>query len=150
MLVVADVEKGWSMKRAWLGTVLLVSCLVGTPTALRAGDVKIPGGQTDAPNEKPKPWLLHLPGIAGDTRIDRRLLQGIRDAGFGGDIEIYDWTGDHPGLAALPALQFNDAEAQKIADKSTAHYRAHPKTPILITSHSGAQGLSVWSLFYVP
>jgi hypothetical protein len=150
--MMADVENGWSMKRAWLGTVLLLSCLVGMPTALRAGDVKVPGASAhaDAPTEKPKPWLLHLPGIAGDTRIDRRLLQGIRDAGFAGEIEIYDWTGDHPGLVALRARQYNDAEAQKIADKITDHYRADPKTPILITSHSGGTGLCVWALEKLP
>jgi hypothetical protein len=148
----ADVKKGWSMKRAWLGTVLLVSCLVGMPTALRAGDVQVPGAvaHADAPSEKPKAWLLHLPGIAGDTRIDRRLLQGIHDAGFAGETEIYDWTGDHPGLVALKARQYNEAEAQKIADKITAHYRADPKTPILITSHSGGTGLCVWALEKLP
>src|SRR3954452_23957740 len=132
-------RKIWlDMKRAWVGILLLVACLLGASTGLRAGDVKSPTTvQPVAPAERSKPWLLHLPGIAGDTRIDRRLLQGIHDAGFDGQTEIYDWTGDHAGLVALKALQYNQAEAQKIADKITAHYRADPRAPILITSHSG-------------
>jgi hypothetical protein len=117
----------------------------------RAGDVKVSGvPQHVAPIEKPKPWLLHLPGIAGDTWIDRRLLQGFHDAAFAGEIEIYDWTGDHAGLVALKARQYNDAEAQKIADKITARYRADPRTPILLTSHSGGTGLCVWALEKLP
>src|SRR3954453_22859974 len=116
------------MKRVRVGILLLVACLLGAPTPLRAGDVKSPAApRAAAPAARSKPWLLHLPGIAGDTRIDRRLLQGIHDAGFAGQTEIYDWTGDHAGLVALKARPYNEGEAQKIADKITAHYRADPR-----------------------
>jgi hypothetical protein len=146
-----DRKKRWDMKRGWVGMVLLVVCLLGGPAALRAGDVKSAAApRAEARARRSKAWLLHLPGIAGDTRIDRRLLQGIHDAGFNGQTEIYDWTGDHAGIVALKARQYNQGEAQKIADKITAHYRADPRTPILITSHSGGTGLCVWALERLP
>src|SRR4051794_36996227 len=46
-------------------------------------------------------YLLHVPGIAGETQIDHTLTDGFKDGGFKGKIEIYDWTGDRKGIAAL-------------------------------------------------
>src|SRR5438105_1266780 len=64
----------------------------------------------------PHAYLLHLPGIGGYRGIDRRMLQGLRDGGFEGEIEPYDWTENDPGLAALLADQRHKIEAKKVSN----------------------------------
>lgn len=98
----------------------------------------------------PKPYLLHLPGIGGHMRIDDLLLSGLRSGGLDAEVEIYDWTGQISGLAALVNYERNQQESQKIADKLTAIARANPERRIIITSHSGGGGLAVWALERVP
>lgn len=95
-------------------------------------------------------YLLHLPGIAGARGMDRLMLSGLRDGGYTGEIETYDWTEHDPGLNALMAYQRNQSEAQKIADKLAEKFRADPSLHIMITSHSGGTGLAVWALEKLP
>lgn len=75
---------------------------------------------------------------------------GLRDAGYDGALDIYDWTGDAPGLGALLAYKRNHAEAKKIAQLITRHYRAHPNHHIILTGHSGGTGLAIWALEDLP
>ena len=95
-------------------------------------------------------FLLHLPGIAGETQLDHRLVNGMKDAGFAGPTEIYDWTGDNKGIPALVNRQRNDREAQKIADKIVARRKEDPRGQILLTGHSGGTGLAVFALEKLP
>src|SRR5688500_16516887 len=62
-------------------------------------------------------YLLHLPGVAGETRVDHGFIEGIKAGGFEGETEIYDWTNNDPGLGALRARKRNDQEAAKVAEK---------------------------------
>lgn len=95
-------------------------------------------------------WLLHVPGIAGECRIDQTLVSGIREGGFKGGSEIYDWTGVNKGIAALMNRERNDTEAQKIADKIVAQRKKDPEGRILLTGHSGGTGLIVFALEKLP
>ncbi len=109
-------------------------------------------GQETRPAEKPigKDYLLHLPGIGGAKRIDRNVTTGIRDGGFDGEIEIYDWTEKDPGMHALLAYDRNHKEAKLIADKIAARAAAEPGGKIFLMSHSGGGGLAVWALEDLP
>jgi pimeloyl-ACP methyl ester carboxylesterase len=98
----------------------------------------------------PKPYLLHLPGIGGHMLIDDRVTTGLRIGGINGEIEIYDWTHGNPGLPALGGYDRNQAESQKIADHLAELYRADPKRPIILTSHSGGGAMATWALEKVP
>ncbi len=95
-------------------------------------------------------YLLHLPGIAGARGVDRMMTSGLRDGGYTGPIETYDWTGQDPGLRALMAYDRNQVEAQKIAERITERFRADPTLKIIITAHSGGTGLAVWALEKLP
>ena len=97
-----------------------------------------------------KAWLLHLPGIAGERRIDRELIRGFEQAGFTGKTQIYDWTEHDPGLDALLAYKRNHHEAHKVADLITKQFRADPDIQIILTGHSGGTGLVVWALEDLP
>jgi hypothetical protein len=98
----------------------------------------------------PHTWLLHLPGIAGIKWVDREMTAGLRDAGYSGAMDVYDWTANDPGLSALMAYKRNQVEAQKVADMITARFRAEPDVRIVLTAHSGGTGVIMWALEKLP
>jgi len=124
----------------WL--VVAIALLPGLAAADQAPD---PGKVQSA-----DAYLLHIPGIAGEARIDHMLIDGIKAGGFKGKIEIYDWTGDKPGIAALMNRKRNDEQAQKIADKVIARRKLNPEAQIVLTGHSGGTGLIVFALEKLP
>lgn len=105
---------------------------------------------TVAPAPVLPPWLLHLPGIGGQRSIDVAMTRGFKQGGFGGDVEIYDWTEHDEGLHALIALDRNHKEARLIAQKITERFDKDPSAPIYLSSHSGGGGLAVWALEDLP
>ncbi|HEX8911143.1 MAG TPA: hypothetical protein VF796_02205, partial [Humisphaera sp.] len=102
------------------------------------------------PIDTSKAWLLHVPGIAGESHIDHTLFAGMRDAGFAGPLELYDWTGLRKGLAALINREQNEAEAQKVADKIVAQRKRDPNGQIVVTGHSGGTGIVIFALEKLP
>ncbi len=98
----------------------------------------------------PRPYLIHLPGIGGERRIDHRMTEGLIAGGYAGDLEIYDWTHSSPGLTALLSYKHNLEEAQTVADKIVAIHRREPDRPIYLTGHSGGTGIAVWALERLP
>jgi hypothetical protein len=106
--------------------------------------------QAAGPIDTAHAWLLHVPGIAGVTQLDQTLTDGIRDGGFKGEIEVYDWTGEQRGIAALVNRERNEREAQKIAKRILEHRRKRPNVPILLSGHSGGTGIVVFALEKLP
>jgi hypothetical protein len=100
--------------------------------------------------DPPRPFLLHLPGVSGESVVDHTFVEGLKRARLDASIEIYDWTENDRGVPALQAYERNQKEAQKIADKVTAHLRAAPGVTIYLTSHSGGAGLAAWALEKLP
>lgn len=97
-----------------------------------------------------KPYVLHLPGVSGTSHIDYTLREGLKKSGFDGPFEIYDWTCNDPGLAALRARERNEKQAQIVADMIAKQFRAHPGQPIWVTCHSGGAGPATWALEKLP
>jgi hypothetical protein len=97
-----------------------------------------------------KPFVLHLPGVSGESIIDHDLRDGLRKAGFDGEIHIYDWTCHDPGIPALHNRQRNEDQAAVVAGHIEKQFRARPDVPIYLTSHSGGAGPAVWALEKLP
>jgi hypothetical protein len=97
-----------------------------------------------------KPYVLHLPGVAGTSVVDYTLRDGLKAGGFDGAFEFFDWTCNDPGIPALHARQRNEEQARLLADKLIAQYRAHPDQPIYLTCHSGGSGPATWALERLP
>lgn len=131
------------MKHGVLGLVLLLVAFVAAP--VRAAE------KAGTPQEKAanKGWLLHLPGIGGHAGIDDDLIQGLRQGGFGGEIQLYDWV-LNPGIPALRAQEHNRKEAKKVAALILDRRKAHPNEPIVLTGHSAGTGVAVWALEGLP
>lgn len=128
---------------AAVGVLAFVALLASTATAAPATR---PAAAVDASAA----YLLHVPGIAGETPIDHALVDGMKGGGFSGTSEIYDWTGENKGISALRNRERNEKQSQLIADKIIARRKAHPAGQIVITAHSGGTGLVVWALERLP
>jgi len=107
-------------------------------------------GVAQAATPTTQPLLLHLPGVGGYRGIDQNMLRGLREGGVNDDFEVYDWTLNHPGLAALHGYDQNLKQAQHLADILTARARAYPDSPIVLTSHSGGGAIAIWALERLP
>jgi pimeloyl-ACP methyl ester carboxylesterase len=123
-------------------TVLLLTLVIAAPA----------WSQKTAKETEPatRPYILHLPGVAGTTWLDRSMITGLKNAELNATMEIYDWTCDDPGMNALHATKRNYEQAQKIADQITAYARKHPGLPIVLMSHSGGGALAAWALERLP
>ncbi|QOV87805.1 alpha/beta fold hydrolase [Humisphaera borealis] len=111
-------------------------------------------GRADLPDpmrvDSKDAYILHVPGIAGEAGIDHFLIGGLKDGGFKGKAEIYDWTGDEKGLKALMNRRRADEEAAKVAEKVIAFRKANPKGQIMLTGHSAGTGVIIFALEKLP
>jgi pimeloyl-ACP methyl ester carboxylesterase len=131
------------LRHCWI-TSLLISLIAGCSPA--ASDAVAPPPDRAVA----KPYLLHLPGISGSRYIDHSVTRGIKEGGFDGEIEIYDWTANDPGVGALLAFDRNHKEAQVISDILAKHHVAQPDSKIYLLAHSGGCGLAIWALEDLP
>ena len=101
---------------------------------------------------KPDPHerAIHLPGIAGALRLDREFVQGLRDGGYPGDIDIYDWTAGDPGINALRARKRNEAQAERLALSIAKLLKDDPDAKVRLVCHSGGAGIAAWALEALP
>ena len=74
----------------------------------------------DAPKDT---WLLHLPGIGGEMRIDHLFTQGLLTGGVDADLEIYDWTGTDRGMIALMQVKRHQEQSSIVAEMIEKHVR---------------------------
>lgn len=98
----------------------------------------------------PKPFVLHLPGVAGTSPFDQRFVQALQAGGVNATFAIYDWTCNDPGMNALHAYARNQQQAKKIADALAGRYHDDPRGTIFLTGHSGGAGLVIWALEKLP
>jgi pimeloyl-ACP methyl ester carboxylesterase len=103
-----------------------------------------------AKERDPHEYAIHLPGIAGSQRLDRSFVQGLRDGGYPGTIDIYDWPGADPGLGALFARQRNEGQADKLAAIVQQIYKKDPDAKVRVVCHSGGAGIAAWALERLP
>ncbi len=122
--------------------VLLLLVVLGLSCAPNVADAP--------PKPLPAPVLIHLPGIAGEMPIDRRLVKGLVKGGVAPKGQITDWTREYRGLLALGQLDHNKIEARKLAEQITTIYRDDPRTKIILTGHSAGTGIAVWTLELLP
>lgn len=106
--------------------------------------------QPVAESPPPPPVLIHLPGIGGEMSIDHHLVNGLRDGGVADSYQIIDWTGSDRGPRALGNLKRHREQAERVAKKIEAIYRADPRTPIILVGHSAGTGIAVWALEDLP
>jgi pimeloyl-ACP methyl ester carboxylesterase len=130
----------------------LMGCVASPMTAVvpTTRPAVVPVTVTEIPRPTLPPYLLHLPGIGGTRSHDRAMIRGLQQAGFTGETQIYDWTGEDTGLKALLDSDRDRQQARAVADMIAKRFDANPKERIILTSHSGGGGIAVWALEDLP
>jgi hypothetical protein len=95
-------------------------------------------------------YLIHLPGIAGDTPFDRWWMDALDEGGAADRSRLYDWTCNDPGIDALQAQDRNRGQAKIVAGLIASRLRADPAAKIVLTAESGGTGIAVWALEALP
>jgi hypothetical protein len=113
------------------------------------------GCQAPAPSPpKPLPpgstYLLHLPGIMGDTPFDHWWIDALKEGGAADRVQLFDWTCHDPWIDALLAYDRNHIEATKVARLIAGRRRADPTGKLILTAESGGAGILVWALERLP
>lgn len=98
----------------------------------------------------PKPYLLHLPGIGGETAGDDLFLVSLTSGGFDADDHLFDWTNHQLPLQALRAYKANHRQAKKIAALIEGARRENPLRKIFLSAESGGAGPAIWALEDLP
>jgi len=95
-------------------------------------------------------YIVHLPGIAGETDFDRMWVEGLGEGGLADHLEVYDWTKPNIWIAALHAYDHNRAEARVISSRIAAKLKADPQARIILTGWSGGCQVAIWALEELP
>ncbi len=92
-------------------------------------------------------YAIVLPGIEGFSRWNRKIVQGLVDAGVPCAIEIHDWThGRFWSLYTLRDRRRHVRQAEEIAGRIAAYRERQPHSPVWLIGHSGGGAMAVLSL----
>jgi pimeloyl-ACP methyl ester carboxylesterase len=97
--------------------------------------------------------IIVLPGIEGQSSLNRNIARGLNDAGIPAAIEIYDWSSGFPLaklLIDLTAERRNRRHARKLAQHIQRYRYRFPHRPVHLIGHSGGGGLAVYALEALP
>ena len=125
-------------RNAWLLPLLVISSGCALPIT-----------RPDAPLSS-RPYVLHLPGIAGDSLPDRLFLSALHTGGFDADFELFDWTKGRTWVQALQDEARSKAEALQVAGMIAKVRAANPDRPVFLTAESGGAGVATWALEDLP
>jgi hypothetical protein len=106
--------------------------------------------QDNRPLRPGSTYLLHLPGIAGDTAFDRWWIDALRDGDAADHTSLYDWTCHDPGIDALQAYERNRREAAKVAQLIRRQCESDPTGHVILTAESGGTGIVIFALEKLP
>lgn len=100
--------------------------------------------------------VIVLPGSWGDSPADHGIVKGLIRSNLDAKIEIDDWTVGHWTVRPLlipynvRALERNQAQARRIADKIVAYQTSYPGRPVYLVGYSGGGAVAVMALESLP
>ncbi len=96
-------------------------------------------------------YVIVLPGIEGQSLLNRGIACGLIDAGIPYGIEIYDWT-DGPlwGIYNLRSRKLHARQAAAIREKIVDYQSRHPGRPVFLVGHSGGGALALLTAERLP
>jgi len=97
--------------------------------------------------------VIILPGIEGESPLNRDIRRGLQAGGVGCAMPIYKWGRPIP-VAGLLINQMdvigNRLEGRKIAQMVVAYQDNHPGRPVYLIGHSGGGGVAVFAAESLP
>lgn len=91
--------------------------------------------------------VIVLPGVEGDSHLNRRIAIGLARGGVAHAIEIYDWTfGQFLQLWSLRSRRRHTEQATLLAGKIAAYQNEYPGRPVHLVGHSGGGAMIAYTL----
>jgi pimeloyl-ACP methyl ester carboxylesterase len=92
--------------------------------------------------------VIILPGIEGESNLNRDIRRGLAMAGIDYALPIYHWGRPIPGLGMiLNQMDFvgNRLAGVRIAKTIEQYQQEHPGKPVFVVGHSGGGGVAVFA-----
>ncbi|MGD9854242.1 MAG: hypothetical protein AB7U20_04745 [Planctomycetaceae bacterium] len=104
-----------------------------------------------APGRLEQGYVIVLPGVEGQSFLNRSIVRGLVAAGVPYGIEIHDWTAGLLGyFRNLRDSRRHRDQAEEIAGKIARYRDAHPSQPIYVIGHSGGGAMTLFTLERLP
>lgn len=105
------------------------------------------------PERKDKGLVIILPGIEGESELNRNIRRGLLSAGLGSAMPIHHWGRPVPGFGML--LNQMDVIGNRIAGSNVAkrvvkYQEEYPGRPVHLIGHSGGGGIAVFAAEAMP
>jgi pimeloyl-ACP methyl ester carboxylesterase len=96
-------------------------------------------------------YVIVLPGIEGQSWLNRRIVRGLISAGVPYGIAIHDWTAGWPRLFHnLRSRTLHAAAAEQLSQKILEYQGRWPQRPVYLIGHSGGCGMALKTLASLP
>jgi len=92
--------------------------------------------------------VIILPGIEGESPLNRDIRRGLAMAGIAHALPIYHWGRPIPGVGMiLNQMDFvgNRLAGLRIAKTIEQYQQEHPGKPVFVVGHSGGGGIAVFA-----
>lgn len=93
-----------------------------------------------------------LPGIEGQSVLNKNIVIGLDEGGVRSAIEIYDWTYGIPGSTVMNLVDIdrNRNEAARLAARIVEYRDRYPGKPVHLIGHSGGGAVAILTLEALP
>lgn len=103
------------------------------------------------PERLQRGYVVVLPGIEGESFLNRNVVKGLLRAQVPYAIEIHDWTYGVIGyLWNLRSRRRHRQQAEIIAGKIANYREQYPTQPVYLIGHSGGGAMTVFTLEHLP
>lgn len=143
-------EQSWSVMRRVAGSSVAVVLMGAAIFCCGGCQLSGPSIATIHSKASSQTYIVHLPGIAGETQFDHMWVAGLGSGGVADHLEIYDWTKPNIWIPALLAYAHNRSESRVIAAHIAAKLKADPNAHIILTAWSGGCQVAIWALEDLP
>ncbi len=96
-------------------------------------------------------YVIVLPGIEGESFLNRSIVRGLMRADVPYGIEIYDWTyGLFGYFLNLRFRRRHRQQSEILVEKIAAYREQHPCQPVYLIGHSGGGAMTAFTLERLP
>lgn len=102
------------------------------------------------PERLAKGLVIVLPGVEGESPLNRAICDGLDAGGVDWGIDLQNWTSPWGPLINLRAEIHNRRTAREIAIRIAEYKFAHPRNPVVLVGQSAGGAMALWITEQMP